>query len=102
MDELLDAIIKELKKRGGESPDITLIDMELVATPKDGIECRIQGSKMTKKILNSLEISNEDLDRMLRPAAKCLMEFANYIDEKIDEKNKEMKKKTFTKISKMN
>ena len=46
--------------------------MELVATSKDGIECRVQGSKLTKDLLKDLEISNEELDRMLRPAAACL------------------------------
>lgn len=102
MDELLDAIIEGLKKRGGELPEITLIDMELVSTPKDGLECRIQGTEMTKKILKSLEISNEDLDKMLRPAAKCLKGFADYLIEKMDEKNEEMRKEIFSKISKMN
>lgn len=57
---------------------------------------------MTKKILKSLEISNEDLDKMLRPAAKCLKGFADYLIEKMDEKNEEMRKEIFSKISKMN
>ena len=54
MNELLDAIIQKLKDEGGELPDIHLIAMELVATSKDGIECRVQGSKLTKDLMRSL------------------------------------------------
>ena len=72
MNELLDAIIQKLKDEGGELPDIHLIAMELVATSEDGIECRVQGGQLTKDLLEDLEISNEELDRMLRPAAACL------------------------------
>ena len=39
---------------------------------------------------------------MLRPAAKCLKGFADYLIEKMDEKNEEMRKEIFSKISKMN
>ncbi len=102
MDELLDAIVEGLKKRGGELPDIHLIAMELVATSNEGIECRVQGTKLTKVLLENLEISNEELDRMLRPAAKCLKEFADCLIEKMDEKNEEMRKEILKKLSKIN
>ena len=48
MNELLDAVIQKIKEEGGELPDIHLIAMELVATSNDGIECRVQGSKLTR------------------------------------------------------
>ncbi|RHQ84469.1 hypothetical protein DWX89_09210 [Coprobacillus sp. AF21-8LB] len=102
MDELLDAIVEGLKKREGELPDIHLIAMELVATSNEGIKCRVQGTKLTKVLLENLEISNEELDRMLRPAAKCLKEFADCLIEKMDEKNEEMRKEILKKLSKIN
>lgn len=79
----------KIKRRGGELPDIHLIAMELVATSKDGIECRVQGSKLTKDLLKDLEISNEELDRMLRPAAACLKSFAETLIERMEKKDEE-------------
>lgn len=72
MNELLDAIIQKLKDEGGELPDIHLIAMDQQQHPKTGLNARVQGSKLTKDLLKDLEISNEELDRMLRPAAACL------------------------------
>lgn len=90
MNELLDAVIQKLKEEGG-LPDIHLIAMELVATSEDGFECRVQGSQLTKELLKDLEISNEELDRMLRPAAACLKSFAETISERMEKKNDERK-----------
>ena len=89
------------KRRGGELPDIHLIAMELVATSNDGIECRVQGSKLTKEPLEDLEISNEELDRMLRPAAACLKGFAETIIERMEKKDEERKKEILNKFSKI-
>lgn len=72
-----------------EEPDIHLIAMELVATSEDGIECRVQGSQLTKDLLEDLEISNEELDMMLRPAAACLKSFAETLIERMEKKDEE-------------
>ena len=101
MNELLDAIIQKLKDEGGELPDIHLIAMELVATSEDGIECRVQGSQLTKDLLEDLEISNEELDRMLRPAAVCLKEFAETLIERMEKKNDERKDAILDKLLKI-
>ena len=77
----------KVKRRGGELPDIHLIAMELVATSEDGIECRVQGSQLTKDLLEDLEISNEELDMMLRPAAACLKSFAETLIERMEKKD---------------
>lgn len=101
MNELLDAVIQKIKEEGGELPDIHLIAMELVATSNDGIECRVQGSKLTKELLEDLEISNEELGRMLRPAAVCLKGFAETIIERMEKKDEERKKEILNKFSKI-
>ena len=101
MNELLDAIIQKLKDEGGELPDIHLIAMELVATSEDGIECRVQGSQLTKDLLEDLEISNEELDRMLRPAAVCLKEFAEILIERMEKKDEERKDEILDKLLKI-
>lgn len=101
MNELLDAIIQKLKDEGGKLPDIHLIAMELVATFEDGIECRVQGSQLTKDLLEDLEISNEELDRMLRPAAACLKEFAETLIERMEKKNDERKDAILDKLLKI-
>lgn len=89
------------KRRGGELPDIHLIAMELVATSNDGIECRVQGSQLTKDLLEDLEISNEELDRMLRPAAVCLKEFAEILIERMEKKDEERKDEILDKLLKI-
>ena len=101
MNELLDAIIQKLKDEGGELPDIHLIAMELVATSEDGIECRVQGSQLTKDLLEDLEISNEELDRMLRPAAVCLKEFAEILIERMEKKDEEREDEILDKLLKI-
>lgn len=101
MNELLEAIIQKLKDEGGKLPDIHLIAMELVATSKDGIECRVQGSQLTKDLLKDLEISNEELDRMLRPAVACLKSFADTIIERMEKKNDERKDVILDKLLKI-
>lgn len=101
MNELLDAVIQKIKEEGGELPDIHLIAMELVATSNDGIECRVQGSQLTKDLLEDLEISNEELDMMLRPAAACLKGFAETIIERMEKKDEERKKEILNKFSKI-
>lgn len=101
MNELLDAVIQKIKEEGGELPDIHLIAMELVATSNDGIECRVQGSKLTKELLEDLEISNEELDRMLRPAAACLKGFAETLIERMEKKNDERKDAILDKLLKI-
>ena len=101
MNELLDAIIQKLKDEGGELPDIHLIAMELVATSEDGIECRVQGSQLAKDLLEDLEISNEELDRMLRPATVCLKEFAEILIERMEKKDEERKDEILDKLLKI-
>ena len=85
MNELLDAIIQKLKDEGGELPDIHLIAMELVATD----------------LLEDLEISNEELDRMLRPSAVCLKEFAEILIERMEKKDEERKDEILDKLLKI-
>lgn len=75
--------------------------MELVATSEDGIECRVQGSQLTKDLLEDLEISNEELDRMLRPAAVCLKEFAKILIERMEKKDEERKDEILDKLLKI-
>lgn len=92
----------KIKRRGGgELPDIHLIAMELVATSEDGIECRVQGGQLTKDLLEDLEISNEELDRMLRPAAACLKGFAETLIERMEKKNDERKDAILDKLLKI-
>ena len=92
---------KNKRRGGGELPDIHLIAMELVATSNDGIECRVQGSQLTKDLLEDLEISNEELDRMLRPAAVCLKEFAEILIERMEKKDEERKDEILDKLLKI-
>lgn len=101
MDEFLYAIIKKIKEEEGKLPDVRLIDMELVISSNHGIECRVNGSKIAKDILEDLEISNEELDRMLRPAVACMKEFAETIIERTEKKNEERKKEILNKFSKI-
>lgn len=75
--------------------------MELVATSEDGIECRVQGSQLTKDLLEDLEISNEELDRMLRPAVVCLKEFAEILIERMEKKDEERKDEILDKLLKI-
>lgn len=70
----------------GVAPDFILVDLQLSVTPSDGCKIAIAGTPMTKALYQSLEIDEEELDKLLKPAIECLKDFEKEIAKRIDEK----------------